>query len=386
MAKRRSTLHKSYAEYMNLMPAHVGGMLILRGIAGSSNAVEEVQGCALRSEAGNGVMEYVNQLLLHYEPLLRKGETVAPFVSPDVNKLAAAVRELFDQIRGRCPEGPENTDAFLAIRGHMDTFDTFMKKMESGRVAPTTQSNFAQPVRAGLSAAAVGSVAEPEFAPPAAPASQDDAGDEGDLEGDGDPEHGDVTEQPISASVNAPPAPVARESMRRRMEQDLGPLEEIRHLSENGLSDMVKAAINASDDAKESSTSNMCTTHVNRAQTAVGAVLRALTAAREAFSKLSLPQNQNSESVQQHMNKLAEAAGTFLFGFGFGWRGRLGWRGRWFRLLGLGRGFRHLAFNLRSLGDHQACFLAGHLQDLELFGRAFFSSSGLVSVGVGHLT
>ena len=57
----------------------------------------------------------------------------------------------------------------------------------------------------------------------------------------------------------------------------------------------------------------------------------------------------------------------------------LRWRGRWFRLLGLGGGgLLHLAFNLRTLGDHQACFLAGHLQDLQLFGRAFLSPSGLV--------
>jgi hypothetical protein len=313
VAKKRQTLHRHYAQYMNMMPAHDGGVLILRGIAGCSTAVEEVQGCALRSEAGNSVVEYMRQLLLHYGTSLRLGKTVAPFVSPDVNTLATAVRALFDQIRGRCPEGSETTDAFISIRGHMDAFDTFMKKMESGRLAPTTQSNDAQPVPAGLSAAVDSPAAEPEVAPPAAPASQDDAGDEGDLEGDGDPEHGDVTEQPISASVNAS-ASEARENMRRKMAmamaKDVGPLEEIRHLSENGLSDMVKAAINASDDAKESSTSNMCTTHVNRAQTAVGAVLRALTAAREAFSKLSLPQNQNSESVQQHMNKLAEAAGT----------------------------------------------------------------------------
>ena len=62
MAKRRQTLHRSYAEYMNLMPAHVGGVLILRGIADSSTAVEEVQGCTLHSAAGNSVMEYVNHL------------------------------------------------------------------------------------------------------------------------------------------------------------------------------------------------------------------------------------------------------------------------------------------------------------------------------------
>ena len=49
-------------------------------------------------------------------------------------------------------------------------------------------------------------------------------------------------------------------------------------------------------------------------------------------------------------------------------------------------GLLHLAFDLRTFGDHQACFLAGHLQDLQLFGRAFFSSSGLVTIGVGHLT
>ena len=65
---------------------------------------------------------------------------------------------------------------------------------------------------------------------------------------------------------------------------------------------------------------------------------------------------------------------------------RLGWRGRWFSLLGLGWRFRHLAFNLRSLSYHEYGLLTGHLQDLELFWRAFLSPSGLVTVGVGHLT
>ena len=77
---------------------------------------------------------------------------------------------------------------------------------------------------------------------------------------------------------------------------------------------------------------------------------------------------------------------------GLRWRGRLGlglrWRGRWFRLLGLGWrvGLLHLAFNLRTLRDHESGLFAGHLKDLELFWRAFFASSGLVTVGVGHLT
>lgn len=95
--------------------------------------------------------------------------------------------------------------------------------------------------------------------------------------------------------------------MRRRLEQDAGPLEEIRQLSENGLSDMVEA-VNASNDAKVSSTSDVCTTHVNRAQTAVDAVLGALSAARDAFCNLLLPQS--CAVGQEHMNKLAEAAGT----------------------------------------------------------------------------
>ena len=307
MARKRQIVHKHYAQYMSMMPAHVGGMLILRGIAGSSNAVEEVHGCALRSEAGSSVMDNVNQLLDHYGPSLHRGETIAPFVSPDVFKLTAAVRELFNQIRERCPEDPdETTNPFLAIRGYMDTLDTFMKKMESGRGSPTTQSTDAQPAPAGLSAAADSPAAEPEVVPPAAPASQDDAGDGGVLEDDGDPEHGDVTEQPISASVNAS-ASAARENMRRRLEQDAGPLEEIRQLSENGLSGM-DAAVNASNDAKVSLTSDVCTTHVNRAQTAVDAVLGALSAARDAFCNLLLPQS--CAVGQEHMNKLAEAAGT----------------------------------------------------------------------------
>jgi hypothetical protein len=74
----------------------------------------------------------------------------------------------------------------------------------------------------------------------------------------------------------------------------------------------------------------------------------------------------------------------------------LGWRGWWFCLLGLGRlrlgrlglgrGFRHLTFDLRSLGYHESCFLSCHLQDLELLGGPFLAASGFVSVGVGHLT
>ena len=71
----------------------------------------------------------------------------------------------------------------------------------------------------------------------------------------------------------------------------------------------------------------------------------------------------------------------------------LRWRGRWFRLLGLGWfcllrlgwRFRHLAFDLRSLGYHKSGLLTGHLQDLELFGGAFLAASGLVSIGVGHV-
>ena len=41
--------------------------------------------------------------------------------------------------------------------------------------------------------------------------------------------------------------------------------------------------------------------------------------------------------------------------------------------------------DLRSLGNYQACFLTGHLQDLELLGGPFLAASGLVSVGVGHV-
>ena len=85
------------------MPVNVGRVLILRGVSGSSSDVEEVQECALRSEAGNSVVEYVSKLLLHYGSSLRRGEIIAPFVSSGVNKLAAAVRAHHDQIRGRCP-------------------------------------------------------------------------------------------------------------------------------------------------------------------------------------------------------------------------------------------------------------------------------------------
>ena len=84
MTGRRQTLWHRYAEYMSLMPVNVGRVLILRGVSGASSAVEEVQGCALRSAARNSVMEHVNRLLLHYEKSHRSGKALAPYMSPDV--------------------------------------------------------------------------------------------------------------------------------------------------------------------------------------------------------------------------------------------------------------------------------------------------------------
>ena len=175
MAGRRQTLWHRYAEYMSLMPVNVGGVLILRGVSGSSSAVEEVHGSALRSAAGNSVMEYVNHLLLHYDKSHRAGRTIAPYVSPDVNKLMDAVLDLFAKIRARCPVTGSQTAQdknSIEIRGLMDSFT---ERIGNGQVPPVAESNVVQPVPVAQPAAeppsaadgtVVGSAAEPAPASP----------------------------------------------------------------------------------------------------------------------------------------------------------------------------------------------------------------------------
>ena len=322
MRMKRQTVQRQYAEYMSLMPPYVGGLLILRGIRGSKTAVEEVHGCALRSAEGADVMTYVNDLLLNYEDSVRAEETIAPFAFPGQEvgeNFLEALEDTLTKIMTYCePVDPTNLEdcakTFDAIRGLVLSFT--LTKIRSLRAIPAAQSNVVQPVpavqsaaeptAAGPSAAAKATAVADGGASPVSPASQDDPSGLGDLEGAGDPKHVDFTEAPISPTVHVP-NPTRREIVRTQMARDDPHVAQIRQLSLSGLSHK-NAAVTASDDAKASSTSAACAGHVDLAQTAVQAVLGALSAGGEAFTKLLLPQNR--QSVQQHLDNLADAAGA----------------------------------------------------------------------------
>jgi len=315
MTGRRQTLWKNYAEYYSLMPVNVGGVLILRGVSGSSSAVEEVQGSALRSAAGASVMEHVNHLLLDYERSHLAGRPIAPYVSPDVDKFMDEVRDLFARINEICTGQDSNSLVIIGL------IRRFMERIDNGRVPPVAESNVVQPVPvvesaaeppAAAEGAVVGSAAEPAPASPVSPASQDDAGGLGDLEGAGDPEHGDVTESPPSAPQNEPDQMSAEERREERVRQklalDKALVDEIRRLSAEGSSRM-EVSQKAANDAEMSLTSRDCVTHVERAKTAAAAVNTALSAAKEAFLKIALsPKRQEVVEVMQSLNGAAQTA------------------------------------------------------------------------------
>ena len=141
-------------------------------------------------------MEHVNHLLSDYERSHLAGRPIAPYVSPDVDKFMDEVRDLFARINEICTGQDSNSLVIIGL------IQRFMERIYNGRVPPVAESNVVQPVPvvesaaeppAAAEGAVVGSAAEPAPASPVSPASQDDAGGFGDLEGAGDPEHGDVT-------------------------------------------------------------------------------------------------------------------------------------------------------------------------------------------------
>ena len=325
MRMKRQTVQRQYAEYMSLMPPYVGGLLILRGIRGSKTAVEEVHGCALRSAEGADVMTYVNDLLLNYEDSVRAEETIAPFAFPGQEvgeNFLEALEDTLTKIMTYCePVDPTNLEdcakTFDAIRGLVLSFT--LTKIRSLRAIPAAQSNVVQPVpavqsaaeptAAGPSAAAKATAVADGGASPVSPSSKDDAGVLGDLEGAGDPEHGDVTESPPLAPRDQPDTRnLELAAMERRVHeklaQDKALVAEIRRLSAE-VSFHMEASEKAAANARTSLTSRDCDKHVECAKTAAEAVAKALSAAKEAFKKLS-PQIRQREDL----TSLARAAQT----------------------------------------------------------------------------